>query len=175
MMYISQDKVEFLERWTQKGEAYDLDDLSDCFDAFFTIFVIYNFLYNLVAHHHGLRDHDRKKATEVVRELLGVEVIAGDQIIKSNAAIVLQFISEGSFFLKAWDSDFDSTQIKNLASDQTEEFSEGILQVLYEIRCTMFHGEKPMEESQKDILIPCVEILRRLNDLMVTKLRADQT
>jgi len=45
-----------------------------------------------------------------------------------------------------------------------------LLEIVYQIRCNTFHGQKRFEESQRQILDPCIRILERLNDMMITKL-----
>ena len=42
---ISSELQNFYERWLRKAEEYRSDDLQDCFDRFFTLFVAYNRLY----------------------------------------------------------------------------------------------------------------------------------
>ena len=172
-MYVSEDKFDFLERWMEKATDYDLNDLSGCFDAFFTAYVPFNFIYYFIAHN-STHNLDKKEIpVKIPRRFLGSEAIASDSEIKESAIEIQKFAEKGLLDLKT--IEWDKKQIKKLSSNDPEQFSSGALEIIYGIRCNLFHGEKPIEERQQRILIPCIKIIRRLNDLMVTKLRADQT
>ena len=101
-------------------------------------------------------------------------VIAEDTEIRSNIDDVKELLIPDRFYIRSRESEWDHEQIKKLSSDDSDQYCEGVLGILYGIRCNIFHGEKPVEEPQKQILIPCVKIMRRLNDLMIEKLHTNQ-
>jgi hypothetical protein len=61
---------------------------------------------------------------------------------------------------------------EKLTSQLTKEQAEGILELIYHVRCNLFHGEKMFNPRQEDFLMPIVKILHstvqelyiRLND-----------
>ena len=171
-MYVSEDKFEFLERWKEKGEDYDLDDLSNCFDAFFAAYVPFNFIYDFIAHNSPSIAGNKTIPVKVPRIFLGSKAIASDSEIKANATKIQKLGEAGRLNLK--NPRWDLKQIEKLASNDPEQFSSGVLEIMYGIRCNLFHGEKPIEERQQLILTPCVRILLRLNDLMIEKLHTNQ-
>ena len=170
-MYVSEDKFYFLDRWKKKGLSYDLNDVSQCFDAFFTAYVPFNFLYDFLAPSISITESN-KIPIKVPKIFLSPQVIASDDEIKASVNVIHQLGEAGCLNLK--NPRWDKKQIEKLSSNDPMQFSSGVLEIIYGIRCNMFHGEKPVEERQKRILIPCVRILRRLNDLMGDKLRENQ-
>ena len=171
-MYVSEEKFDFLMRWKEKGESYNLDDLSDCFDAFFSAYVPFNFIYDFLAHNSPPIKDKKNIPVKVPRIFLGSKAIASDSEIKSNATIIQDLGARGLLNLEHFR--WDERQLNKLSSNDPEQYSSGVLEILYKVRCNMFHGEKPVKESQKQILIPCVKIMRRLNDLMTEKLQMNQ-
>ncbi len=79
-MGIPADLLDFVLRWRAKGRHYDVNRLANCFDAFFTAFVLYNPLYDLVC----VRNEseypyrgDEERATKVPKKFLGAEIMKG--------------------------------------------------------------------------------------------------
>jgi hypothetical protein len=48
--------------------------------------------------------------------------------------------------------------------------SLGILEVIYKVRCNLFHGSKLFEPSQKEILIPLNLLLKGIIEKIYEKL-----
>jgi len=73
-MGIPTDILDFVLRWRAKGRQYELNKLTDCFDGFFTAFVLYNLLYDLVCvrneSEYSYRG-DEERATKVRRSSSG--------------------------------------------------------------------------------------------------------
>ncbi len=42
---LSDELIDFYDRWIEKSKVYSVQDLHDCFDKFFALFVVYNRLY----------------------------------------------------------------------------------------------------------------------------------
>lgn len=174
-MNIPDDMVEFLLRWEAKGRRYNFKNLVDCFDGFFTAFVLYNLLYDLLCAQNEAEYRyrgDEERATNVARKFLGAAAIAEDAGIRTNACAIKRLVESGIFYIR--ESAWDAARIEKLRSNDPEQWSKGLLEIVYKIRCNTFHGRKSFQESQRDILIPCIKILRRLNDMMIEKLAPNQ-
>lgn len=174
-MNIPDDMVEFILRWKAKGRRYDFNKLVDCFDGFFTAFVLYNLLYNLLCARNKTEypyKGDEECATKIARKFLGAAAIAEDAEIITNALAIKELVESGTFYIR--ESVWDTTTVEKLRSNDPEQWSKGILEIVYKIRCNTFHGQKSFQESQRNILIPCIKILQRLNDMIIEKLDPNQ-
>lgn len=170
-MSLPADTLKFILRWRAKGHQYNMNNLTDCFDGFFTAFVLYNLLYNLVCARNESDypyDKDEDRATKAPKKFIGADIIAADAEIRGNANIIKGLIENGAFYIR--ETTWDCARIVKLNSNDPEQWSKGILEIVYKIRCNTFHGQKSFSQSQKDILIPCIKILQRLNDMMIEKL-----
>jgi nickel-dependent lactate racemase len=173
-MIIANDIMVFSERWQEKTKHYGTKKLTDVFDHFFSAFVLYNFLYNQVSEReHDSYKKDTEKATKTIRKYLGSELIFFDKTIKKNAKKIQDIISTGTFYVR--DSSWDAKRIEKLDSPDIETWSKGLLEIIYSIRCNAFHGSKEFTENQKQILIPCIRIIERINSMVIEKINDEQT
>ena len=165
------DIVAFMIRWRKKSKNYNYERLNAFFDGFFTVFVLYNFLYDYICQEDKDRypeSGDRQRSINVARRFLGADVIASDQVIRHNASLLKSLVEEKAFYLR--DESWDNTRVAGLDSIDNEEWTKCLLEVLYQIRCNTFHGRKQFQEEQKKILLPSINILGRINDLLIEKL-----
>ncbi len=56
-----------------------------------------------------------------------------------------------------------------LISDCNQK-AHGVLWLIYEVRCNLFHGEKEYYEKQKRLLRPSCDILDILNEILLSSL-----
>jgi len=92
-MPLPPDTREFVQRWRNKREAYRLEELEDCFDRFFTSYVLYNFLYEWIALREGFRfDGDHEAAVKAVRKFLGAGSLFADPILLQNSTTLVELI-----------------------------------------------------------------------------------
>src|SRR3990172_2104801 len=156
-MRIPEEMVQFILRWQGKVRRYDYDQLEHCFDGFFTAFVLYNILYDIICEHNQNQypqTRDRWRAIEVVPDFLGADSIATDPDIRTNASAIKDLI-ELTFYIRR-DVRWDREKINALGSNNSEIWAKGLLEILYQIRCNTFHGHKSYREEQKQILVPCI-------------------
>jgi hypothetical protein len=64
----------------------------------------------------------------------------------------------------------DLALIEKLKSNSAYEKVYGVLDTIYSIRCNMFHGQKGYEPVQIDLLIPVTTLLKKVMDLLFTKM-----
>jgi hypothetical protein len=174
-MDVPEDILEFMLRWRRKSALYNYARVEDCFDGFFTAFVLYNFLYDLICEYdpaHYPQSGDRKRATEVVLSFLGAETIATEIDLRTSASSIKQVVENGTFYLRgnAW----DAQKMSGLASDDHGTWAKTLLEILYQIRCNTFHGRKSFQQKQKRMLVPSIGALEKINDMLIRKIAGDQ-
>lgn len=140
-MNIPTDIIAFAERWQRKTDHYKDDKLTDIFDHFFSVFVLYNFLYNQIASIQDCKKkRDKEKATKVVRKYLGSNSIYEDESIRESANQIQDLVSSRMFYIR--DTYWDSEKITKLNSTDAISWSKGLLELIYAIRCNTSHGSK---------------------------------
>lgn len=172
-MSLSIDTLNFIQRWLDKASRYENEKLEDYFDRFFSVFVLYNFLYCLINEQNGYnKKKDSEAAVYVAKKYLGASKIYEDESLKADALRIKELINEGSFYIR--DSVWDKSKIKKIESNDPEQWSKGILEIVYKIRCNTFHGSKSFSEDQKVILQPCINIIGRICILIIEELDANK-
>ena len=183
---ISTEFSEFNNRWTNKAEAIQLNDLADYFDRFFTLYVIFNRLYcetALTLERKGVITNDpnrslpgKKSATEYVIKLLtGPKLV---QELEANPSCVqsistMKTILDNDYrlvLLRGPRADGDKNRDRELlgrfrSTDQSER-ALAILEFIYAIRCNTFHGSKQYDDTQSEVLGACISILTMLNRMI---------
>ncbi len=190
---IQNELNEFYQRWKTKANGYNSGLLEDYFDRFFTLFVIYNRIYNVVTvilAEQGeleiLKENgkikkkekidDNKAATVCVAHFLREEL---NEIIAENQSQIDEFI----FIIKERLFNIDlkngkpqknkDFELKNgLESDEAEIIVESLLIILYKMRCNVFHAEKGFNNSQIRILEPANICLNNLVERLIVKVMA---
>ncbi|WPU66656.1 hypothetical protein [Peredibacter starrii] len=170
--------VRFTQSWLTKAEAYSEENVSGCYDKFFTLFVVYNRLYAEATFHLsrlGQIDIESREAfpdtnaglkyiitfltPEYIQQRLDAETAAAIETIKSlieseRFHIVLD-MRDGSVR-----RDKDMELLKWLSSENIKHKANGLALLLYSVRCNMFHGNKSYEPVQVELLRPVIIILK---------------
>lgn len=166
---------DFVKRWLAKAEAYAPDKLSDAFDSFFTLFVVFNYTYDQLAERnnsHVAGDHQRAttgyvKHVSIARLESYMLTPEGKDDLRKVARLIGP---EGGFEIT-----FDrETKQPNYLKDarlitQLDELNghvtiQASLELLYQVRCNLFHGRKGYHLDQLLLIQPCGRILRRAID-----------
>ena len=69
----------------------------------------------------------------------------------------------------------DEELLKKLESRGANQKAEAILDLLYSVRCNMFHGHKGFEGVQVDLLKPLCVVLKATNEILYEKLNTDNS
>jgi hypothetical protein len=188
---LSPEIPQFCQRWLCKAdESQKSGSLSGCFDAFFSYFVTFNRLYgtayiDLLNKKGGAKtpnDYipDRKASTTFTAQYIGqselVSAIEGDQACADALSRIASFIQEGRFYFKLGPQgqrqpEEDQKLLTKLISKTPSLRAKGILEVIYSIRCNMFHGHKGFDQVQTEVLIPTNIILRKVIELLLAELQ----
>jgi len=171
-------------RWIKKADEFKENSLSRYFDEFFTLFVAYNMLYSnatklLVAQGQAKLNRfggvpDADGATKNVVKYLNADILTpallNEDEVKSSIDSLIREL-ETRFYVRG--ENWDRKKIEDLRSGANNRVGKAALELVYGIRCNMFHGGKNYEEIQRAVLIPCIVILRKVNNLLFSKLSAD--
>lgn len=167
--------VEFNDRWSTKISEYKEDNLADIFDKFFSLFVIYNRIYNVVGFiNKKPKTRDKYAATNCISHYFKADAnrIMRELSVEKNQFI--DIIQHEKFYIDTYygkgQPKEDQKLLDELNSNNEQTQLLSILKILYFLRCNLFHGEKGFNENQKEILIPAISCLTVLNNALMEKL-----
>lgn len=189
---ISQELREFCERWFQKAQGYHGQSIQERFDRFFTLFVVYNRLYAELTlswartgriQLRGRSLPDEKPATEYVHSYLGTNHIwsnlQNDDRCQQAVSTIRNLLENQVFVIKldrlrgTPRPEEDLKLLHNLRSDNKRWKVSALLDIIYSVRCNMFHGHKGFDRVQAEILAPVNVLLNKLAGLLYERLSAD--
>lgn len=184
---------QFYNRWNEKLNSYLSEDLKDIFDKFFTAFVIFNRIYNVVEvvlnesgdlvklKGLGLIDKKRKKvldnqaSTVCIAYYLQNEAAQIISDLATDINIFKQIIKSERFYIDLYygkpQKAKDLELLHGLNSSDNFEQLKSLLLILYNLRCNLFHGEKGYYPDQTEILKPSINCLTKINDTLINKLK----
>lgn len=182
---------DFYDRWVIKCNSYG-DSLSDLFDKYFSLFVIYNRLYNEITaifENNGTLDilredgsidkkpkrvRDNKAATVCVAKYLSENENTVISTLYDEIAAFTEILQKGSFNIVLYNGipqkERDINLLKNLENSNNYLNLLGLLGILYNLRCNLFHGQKQFSEIQKMVMIPAVTAMEKINKTLIQKM-----
>ncbi len=189
---ISTELQDFYKRWRRKAHAYRAGTLQGCFDRFFTLYVAYNRLYAEVSlsqarkHQHqlGRRDYyytsDSYGAKDAVREYLGTDFLwnsfQNDPQCRNAIDAISTLIADEVFAIKlnrlygTPQREKDLQLVNHLRHGNRFQRVQAVLDVIYSIRCNMFHGHKGFNQVQIQMLEPVTVLLEKVSGLLYGKM-----
>lgn len=194
-MALSPEFRDFYTRWMEKVNARELEDFGGYFDDYFSLFVAFNRLYaettfilarkrtlNL-ARRTSFPDADAAKT--YVLKYLGsrhyLEKLENNQAAGPALETLKTLIRDQRFYIKLnmvtgdRQPDKDEELLKHLESRGVHQRAEAVLDLLYSVRCNMFHGHKGFHQLQVDLLRPLCAVLRATNEILYQKLSNDNS
>lgn len=164
--HLTPDSIKLVRRWSFKRELYGFDHITESVDRMFTAYVIYNHLYNSLNQslQYGISG-DRNKAISVIPKFLGKDLFS-DKIVISLIKTLREIHLSGQFYFK--NINWDLEKFRQLELEE-EPRIEAALEILYTIRCNLFHGEKDLQPSQCMILRVATQIYERVADISLEK------
>lgn len=178
--------TDFYTNWTEKVNGIVGDDLSNVYDRYMTLFVIYNNLYNQIPDKlisNGIvvpnKIYDNKAATEMVVQFLGANQFL-DELAANNLGSdvdsIINLIEQETFHIKINHGQYDRNEdlkiLSELRSTNEQKKAVAILKVVYYVRCNIFHGNKDFQEYQRLIVEPLTRILLTVNPFLYNRLNA---
>ena len=169
----------------QKADGYNVGTIHGLYDKYSTLYTGYNMLYNevpasLAKQNIKLRAKvdDNHKATDLVAQYLGEENIYNRFLENDNEKDIqsLTWIIEEGYFNIVLDRDGNSKSERDkelllgLKSESLKDKIMAILKTVYAVRNNMFHGNKDIQEYQRFLLEPLLNLLRTLSMHLFEKL-----
>ena len=194
-MPLSPEFEEFYQSWLRKADEYSTNEIRECFDKFFTLFVIYNRLYaeatfvlarkNLINISRRTSFPDSTAAKTYVLQYITsnhlIQRLENQDSVLSAIQIIKNLIKQERFHIKLdmvtgnAQREKDLELFNSLNSNSKNRRAQAILDFLYSIRCNMFHAHKGFHRLQLDLLIPSIVILKEIITILHSKLSQDHT
>lgn len=173
---------DFYREWLGKADSYQEETLSSSFNKAFSLFTLYNKLYAeatfTLARDGEIRlDErrgfpDRKGATEYAPQYLVhenlLDLLTNDPVCEEAVSELIEHIENERFYIKLSmlhgerQPGLDRQLAQRMRSTEVKEKIEAILDLIYSVRCNMFHGNKQFDQVQVDLLKPVTIILRKV-------------
>lgn len=169
----------FMEAWMTRARGYGDENQDGCFDKFFTLFVVFNRLYSEATFELNRRGTitlprnrplpDKKGATEYTLEVIGLDRF--DQIYDTHLAqkveIIAQLIDQEVFYIRLSSPEGERQPEKDraLLADlraRGKTRALAVLELVYKVRCNLFHGHKAFHPIQLELLRPVNHILEHI-------------
>lgn len=172
---MNSDSISFVSRWLNKADNYNTEELSECFDQFFSLFVAYNRIYSEVKLQLKETDSgDKVSATK------NIYIFLRKKGQKNLTAIlpqdeynnVIRMIEDEMYWIDLDNEgrrqrEKDLQLLKNLKSNGPKKKTIAILTTIYYVRCNLFHGNKEFIQYQKPLLTSLSKILKAIiNELL---------
>lgn len=178
---LSPDQQDFYSRWLQKADNIVNGDIASLIDKYVTLFINYNFLYNIVPQKKAQETGnaredigDRAGATTYTINFLGAEAMSEyltqhdlDGYVQQLADAMPHFnidLNKGTPQPKR-----DQTLIAGLRSPDAGTKMLSLMKTLYSIRCNIVHGEKGLHQYQEMLLLPAIQLLRGIIPLVYNR------
>jgi hypothetical protein len=172
-MKLTKTYADFCNSWLEEASKLGTNK-RDVYSKSFYLYIVYNIMYNELARLEAIRNgytgwSDKKAATDLVRRKLTCKKIvatleADAQCNASINAIKTLLLDERSHFslklpkLEPIPKD-DKSFREKLQSKSVGDRCEALLDVLYCIRCNLFHGSKPYTSGQATDVLQHFNIL----------------
>lgn len=191
---LSPDIPTFCGRWIQKAEdAVASESLEGMFDGFFSYFVAFNRLYGIATL--DLADKGKVKlpknrfpdsraarvyVADYIKPSKLVQLIESDPHCNRALEEVAQILKHGIFWIKLdakgnHDPKGDADLLAKLTSATAQNKASAILDLLYTLRCNMFHGHKGFDRVQEGILKPATILLRKVALTLLEELKTSHS
>lgn len=169
---LSPDQQDFYNRWLEKADNIVDGSIASLIDKYVTLFIIYNFLYNIVpikkAEETGnVREQvgDRAGATTFTIEFIGPATIAHyltQRALDHQIQELYQAMPHFNVDLNRGvpQPNRDRQLINGLRSAAPATKILALMNTLYSIRCNIVHGEKGLHQYQEMLLLPAIQLLR---------------
>lgn len=173
----------FCDAWMRKAQEIDTIELEGVFDQFFTLWVVFNRLYEesgriLVNKQHPIYQGysfkgkrrfapppDRLSATLGVVAFCGPRALKREIFACRNAhdgiTYLVEEINHSRLYLHEnyETGDPDIERDKELATKAEFGCIASLLSLIYQARCNLFHGQKSFTETQRQLLTSMSSIL----------------
>jgi len=181
-MALTKETEDFIASWKQQAASYvNKDDVKMMFNKCEALLKIYNRLYNEVSNRLGKPQTDQKGATlHIVQYLTAdalVSSIEGIQQTKEAELQLREFVRKHTFHFDLKgpqhdpsDADDDKIRVQMGSANKTIRM-EGLLLLIYKVRCNLVHGQKHHSPKQLPLMHAVIPILELVVSKTEEKLR----
>lgn len=191
-MSFSEGFERFYRGWTDKAARITDSTRDNCFDKFFTLFVIYNRLYAEATYYLAREDKIELSETDFFPDTKAAKVYVGtfldeqnildafenDSDTKEALEELVAILQEQRFAVSLklpyarHDAKRDRKLLENLQSTDPVTRARAILQYIHCVRCNTFHGSKNYDRFQEEALRPVITLIMKLNSMLYEKLQS---
>lgn len=173
---LSQNLRRIYEDWINKADSYRGDNLSNHFDRFTSLYIVYNAMYMHVMSELAIQGkqiakkfRDKTAAVDYVIQYLGsrnyIEKLLDDEQSENCLNGIIELLQNERFYIVLdWGNRNRSEDLRllsNLRSSNNQIKARAILTLFYHVRCNMFHGHKRFAPYQRELLEPMNFLLRK--------------
>ena len=173
---LSPELDRFCNQWLAKSARYRETSVQGCYDKFFTLFVVFNRLYAEATFELARRGEirlqpnrplsDKKGATEYTLKMIGIGQLQNlyETRLSDHVQEIGRLIEAERFNIKLSVPNGERQRNKDLVllaglRSTGERRLLAILDLVYSVRCNMFHGHKAFRPIQVALLRPTIAIL----------------
>lgn len=173
---LTQELEQFVDGWLYKAERIHDDNAKECYEKFFTLFIVFNRLYAAATFELDRRGTiqlnrgnlpDKKGAIEYTLKLIGTDafdLLYNGQLRPHVEDIIILMDMEWFNIMLSRPHgnprpDDDRKLLARLRSTSSETRALAILELIYQIRCNLFHGHKGVDPMQAELLRPVNRML----------------
>jgi hypothetical protein len=176
----------FCNKWLNKVDQIEGDDVEEFLDRFFSLYVVFNRLYIQASYELSQREEmnlenresfpDRQAATNYIVQFYGSKRFLNS--LNSNAdtkeAILdlIGILDNELFNINIHPitgkplGESDKELLDDLVNNNPNRKAKAILKFLYAIRCNIFHARKGADPIQVIVLQPTVTLLRKIIEMV---------
>lgn len=182
-MALIKETEDYIASWKQQvALCVKKNDVTSMFDKFRALNQIYNRLFNEVSNRLGKPQRDKDGATAHVVEYLTaaalISSIEGDQETRSAELQLRDFIRQHTYHFDLVGPQRDPSDVKDdriladMLSVDKRTRMEGLLFLIYKVRCNLVHGQKHHSPKQLPLMQAVIPILELVVSKTEEKLRA---
>jgi hypothetical protein len=181
---------DFYQTWLAKADSYAGNNINDYFNKAFSLFTLYNKLYGeatfTLAREGNITLHDNrpfpdsKGAKSYAPQFIGYsqlhQELMNDNACRNSVNELINLIENHTFNIKLSMPHGNPQRNKDLAllgklkSNGAQTKVSAILDLIYSVRCNMFHGNKGFNPVQVQLLVPITIVLRKIIEALYLKL-----
>lgn len=181
-MALTKETEDYIAGWKQQAAScVNNEDVNIMFDKFRALYQIYNRLFNEVSNRLGEHQADRKGATSHIVEYLTADALVSsieENLETRNAELQLrEFIRNHTFHFDLKGQQYDPSDanddkiLAQMESADKKTRMEGLLLLIYKVRCNLFHGQKHRSSAQLPLMHTVLPILELVVSKTEEKLR----
>jgi hypothetical protein len=182
-MALTKQTEDYIASWKQQvASCVNKDNVTEMFNKFRALHQIYNRLFNAVSKRLGKPQTDKEGATTHVVEYLTADAlvssIEGNRETRNAELQLREFVRKHTYHFDLVGPERDPSDAKDdkiladMESADKKTRTEGLLFLIYKVRCNLVHGQKHHSPDQLPLMHAVIPILELVVSKTEEKLRA---